>query len=145
MRLTFHQLRLLLAVSREGSVSRAAQRLHLTQPTLSAQLRQLAEQVGLPLFERVGRRLHLTAAGRVVLDTANRVEQELERQLALVSGVGGPISFRLRNAPAVSVGPDLVRRLMASWQPQSDRGHSRLPAGHPMSRHVLYRLRNPRA
>ena len=38
MRLTFHQLRLLLAVSREGSVSRAAQRLHLTQPTLSTQI-----------------------------------------------------------------------------------------------------------
>ena len=44
MRLTLHQLRLLLAVTREGSVSRAAQRLHLTQPTLSTQLRQLAEQ-----------------------------------------------------------------------------------------------------
>ena len=43
MRLTLHQLRLLLAVTREGSVSRAAQRLHLTQPTLSTQLRQLAE------------------------------------------------------------------------------------------------------
>lgn len=69
-------------------------------------------------------------AGAVLSFDPSPLEQELERQLALVSGVGGPISFRLRNAPAVSVGPDLVRRLMASWQPQSDRGHSRLPAGH---------------
>ena len=78
MRLTFHQLRLLLTVSREGTVSRAAQRLHLAQPTLSAQLRQLADQVRLPLFERIGRRLHLTAAGKLVVETAERLEQELE-------------------------------------------------------------------
>jgi len=58
------------------------------------------------------------------------LEQELERQLSLVAAVGGAISFRLRNAPAVSVGPELVRRLIQSWQPLSDRGHARLPAGH---------------
>jgi hypothetical protein len=60
------------------------------------------------------------------------LEAELERQLSLVAGVGGAISFRLRNAPAVSIGPDLVRRLMQSWQPLSDRTHARLPAGHQL-------------
>jgi DNA-binding transcriptional LysR family regulator len=115
MRLTFHQLRLLLAVSREGGVSRAAQRLHLTQPTLSAQLRQLAEQVGLPLFERVGRRLHLTAAGRVVLDTANRVEQELERLDETLAELRGDVVGRLRLA-VVSTAETFIPRLLGDFR-----------------------------
>ena len=115
MRLTFHQLRLLLAVSREGSVSRAAQRLHLTQPTLSAQLRQLAEQVGLPLFERVGRKLHLTAAGRVVLDTANRVEQELERLDETLAELRGDVVGRLRLA-VVSTAEAFIPRLLGDFR-----------------------------
>ena len=98
MRLTLHQLRLLLAVTREGSVSRAAQRLHLTQPTLSTQLRQLAEQVGLPLFERVGRRLHLTPAGEVVVASATRLEQELELLDETLAELRGDIGGRLRLA-----------------------------------------------
>jgi DNA-binding transcriptional LysR family regulator len=115
MRLTFHQLRLLLAVSREGSVSRAAQRLHLTQPTLSPQLRQLAEQVGLPLFERVGRRLHLTAAGRVVLDTAARVEQELENLDETLAELRGDVVGRLRLA-VVSTAETFIPRLLGDFR-----------------------------
>lgn len=115
MRLTFHQLRLLLAVSREGSVSRAAQRLHLTQPTLSTQLRQLAEQVGLPLFERVGRRLHLTAAGRVVLDTAARVEQELENLDETLAELRGDVVGRLRLA-VVSTAETFIPRLLGDFR-----------------------------
>ena len=115
MRLTFHQLRLLLAVSREGSVSRAAQRLHLTQPTLSTQLRQLADQVGLPLFERVGRKLHLTAAGRVVLDTAARVEQELENLDETLAELRGDVVGRLRLA-VVSSAETFIPRLLGDFR-----------------------------
>ncbi|MDX9886558.1 LysR family transcriptional regulator [Thauera sp.] len=115
MRLTFHQLRLLLAVSREGSVSRAAQRLHLTQPTLSTQLRQLAEQVGLPLFERVGRKLHLTAAGRVVLGTAARVEQELENLDETLAELRGDVVGRLRLA-VVSTAETFIPRLLGDFR-----------------------------
>ena len=115
MRLTFHQLRLLLAVSREGSVSRAAQRLHLTQPTLSTQLRQLAEQVGLPLFERIGRKLHLTAAGRVVLDTAARVEQELENLDETLAELRGDVVGRLRLA-VVSTAETFIPRLLGDFR-----------------------------
>lgn len=114
MRLTFHQLRLLLAVSREGSVSRAAQRLHLTQPTLSAQLRQLAEQVGLPLFERVGRKLHLTAAGHAVLDTAQRVEQELESLDETLAELRGDVVGRLQLA-VVSTAETFIPRLLGDF------------------------------
>ena len=115
MRLTFHQLRLLLAVSREGSVSRAAQRLHLTQPTLSAQLRQLAEQVGLPLFERVGRKLHLTAAGHAVLDTAQRVQQELESLDETLAELRGDVVGRLQLA-VVSTAETFIPRLLGDFR-----------------------------
>ena len=115
MRLTFHQLRLLLAVSREGSVSRAAQRLHLTQPTLSAQFSHLAEQAGLPLFEPVGPKLHLTAAGRVVLDTAARVEQELENLDETLAELRGDVVGRLRLA-VVSTAETFIPRLLGDFR-----------------------------
>ena len=115
MRLTLHQLRLLLAVTREGSVSRAAQRLHLTQPTLSTQLRQLAEQVGLPLFERVGRRLHLTPAGEVVVASAPRLEQELELLDETLAELRGDIGGRLRLA-VVSTAETFIPRLLGEFR-----------------------------
>lgn len=115
MRLTLHQLRLLLAVTREGSISRAAQRLHLTQPTLSTQLRQLAEQVGLPLFERVGRRLHLTPAGEVVVASATRLEQELELLDDTLAELRGDIGGRLRLA-VVSTAETFIPRLLGEFR-----------------------------
>ena len=115
MRLTLHQLRLLLAVSREGGVTRAAQRLHLTQPTLSAQLRQLSEQVGLALFERVGRRLHLTAAGEAVVASAQRVEHELEALDETLAGLRGDLAGRLRLA-VVSTAETFIPRLLGDFR-----------------------------
>ncbi|HNS92066.1 MAG TPA: LysR family transcriptional regulator [Thauera sp.] len=115
MRLTLHQLRLLLAVSREGSVTRAAQRLHLTQPTLSGQLRQLSEQVGLPLFERVGRRLHLTTAGDAVVGAAQRVEQELENLDETLAELRGDVAGRLRLA-VVSTAETFIPRLLGDFR-----------------------------
>src|SRR5450830_1341502 len=65
-RYTLRQLDTFLEVVRTGSVSRAAENLHVTQPAGSMQLRQLEESVGLPLIEVVGRRGRLTAAGKDV-------------------------------------------------------------------------------
>ena len=64
MHVTLRQLKVFDAVARRGGVTRAAEELHLTQPTVSVQIRQLADAVGLPLTEQVGRQLHLTDAGR---------------------------------------------------------------------------------
>lgn len=52
-----------LAVAEEGNITKAADRLHLTQPTLSRQLRELEEELGAPLFVRGKRRIALTEAG----------------------------------------------------------------------------------
>ena len=61
---TFRQLVLLEAVARNSSFTRAAEELHLTQPAVSTQIKQLEEEVGMPLFEHMGKKIFLTAAGR---------------------------------------------------------------------------------
>lgn len=62
-RYTLRQLDIFLVLARELSVSRAAEKLHVTQPAVSMQLRLLEEAVGLPLFEQIGRKIRLTDAG----------------------------------------------------------------------------------
>jgi DNA-binding transcriptional LysR family regulator len=66
-------LRAFVLAAREGSVSRAAERLHLTQPAVSLQLKRLAEETGLQLFTRTPHGLALTADGAALLPQAERV------------------------------------------------------------------------
>ena len=61
---TLPQLHLFEAAARLGSLRRAAEELHMAQPTASVQMRKLTETIGVPLFEQVGKRLYLTDAGR---------------------------------------------------------------------------------
>jgi DNA-binding transcriptional LysR family regulator len=58
------------------SFSRAAEELHLTQPAVSAQVRELEGHAGLPLFERLGKRIHLTAAGAELLVHSRAIVQQ---------------------------------------------------------------------
>ena len=66
-------LRIFTAVVREGGVTRAAERLHRVQSNVTTRIRQLEEDVGVPLFTREGKRLVLTPAGHVLLDYADRL------------------------------------------------------------------------
>ena len=71
--LNYHHLRYFRVIAQELSVTRAAERLNLSPPALSIQLRQLEESLGQPLFERGRRGLRLTEAGRVALDYAEEI------------------------------------------------------------------------
>lgn len=71
--LNYHHLYYFYVVAREGSIAKAKDKLLLSQPTISAQLRELEAQLGRPLFERRHQRLHLTESGRVALDYAERI------------------------------------------------------------------------
>jgi LysR family transcriptional activator of nhaA len=71
--LNYHHLLYFWTVAHEGSVSKAAERLRLSQPTVSGQVRQLEQSLGEPLFERRGRRLVLTEVGRVVYRYADEI------------------------------------------------------------------------
>lgn len=74
-RLNFHHLRYFWAVAKEGHLTQAAKRLRVSQSALSAQIRQLEEQLGAPLFLREGRRLTLTEAGKIAVAHAEDIFQ----------------------------------------------------------------------
>jgi len=114
MNYTFRQLQLFLALTERGSITGAAEACHVTQPTVSMQLRELTEAVGLPLYEQIGKRLHLTAAGealagtaRVMLDESIAFEQTINAMKGLERG-------RLRIA-LVSTAKYFVPRLLGSF------------------------------
>src|SRR6266851_3906813 len=67
------QLEYFAAVANHGTYTAAADRLHVAQPALWKQVHELEREVGLPLFERVGRRVQITTAGRQLLDRANQL------------------------------------------------------------------------
>jgi len=73
MELNFHHLRYFHTVAHEGNLTRAAERLNVSQSAVSTQIRQLEERLGQPLFERRGRSLFLTEAGRIALDHADAI------------------------------------------------------------------------
>jgi len=72
-RFNYNHLRYFWAVAHEGSLTRTAERLNLSQSTLSVQIRKLEDRLGHDLFERRGRRLELTEAGRIALDHADAI------------------------------------------------------------------------
>lgn len=91
MTYTLRQLQVFSAVAAARSYTLAAERLHLTQPAVFAQVRQLEAQIGQPLIVRVGRRMDLTEAGELVLQSAAAMLAEvsrLESDLRALAGLG---------------------------------------------------------
>jgi len=84
--LNFNHLRYFWAVAHEGSLTRAAERLNLSQSALSVQIQKLEYQMGHPLFERVGKRLVLTEAGQISLDYADTVFQAGDELMSTLEG-----------------------------------------------------------
>jgi DNA-binding transcriptional LysR family regulator len=80
--LNLDQLRALVQVIEFGSFSAAARRLHLSQPAVSLQIRELEERCGVCLVERIGKCMRPTAAGRELIAYAQRIEAEADRALA---------------------------------------------------------------
>jgi LysR family transcriptional activator of nhaA len=107
--LNYHHLLYFWMVVREGSITRAAENLYVSQPTVSAQLRELERAVGEKLYEKSGRELKLTATGRMVFEYAEEifsVGQELMNRLKSNRGTRGS---------TVNIGiPDVMPKLIAS-------------------------------
>ncbi len=81
-----HQLRYLRAVVRSGSVTAAAEAEFVAQPSVSKQIRLLEQEIGIPLFHRVGRRVVPTDAAHALADCADRIFDDLAATLAAISG-----------------------------------------------------------
>ena len=88
--MTLRQLRVFAAVARHLSFTKAARELHLTQPAVSQQVKLLEAEVGLPLFEQIGRKVHLAPAGVELLrytDQAMELLRQASESLAAMRGL----------------------------------------------------------
>ena len=111
---TLHQLKVFETAARHGSFTRAAEELFLTQPTVSMQMKQLAQTVGLPLFEKLGKQLFLTDAGKELLATCHDIFERLDRYEMLVADFKGMTQGKLRLA-AVTTTTCFVPRLLGPF------------------------------
>jgi len=97
IRATLQQLRLFEAVAHHGSFTRAAEAIHLTQPAISIQIKRLEEGLGVSLFEQMGKKIYLTAAGKELYATCQDVFERLtafEGKLDELRGeVAGPLNL----------------------------------------------------
>jgi DNA-binding transcriptional LysR family regulator len=114
---TLRQLRVFLAAARHMNFSRAAEELHLTQPAVSTQIKELAQDAGLPLFERIGRRTYLTPAGEEMLACARAIVQRLREAEDSLGRLKGVTGGRL-NVAVISAGDYFFPRLLAAFGAQ---------------------------
>jgi DNA-binding transcriptional LysR family regulator len=108
------QLAVFEASARLGSFTRAAEELHLAQPTVSTQIKKLTETVGLPLFERIGKKIHLTAAGQALCEGARDLMGTLSRVDQLLASLRGLHAGRLRLAAGTGC-EHFVAHLLAAF------------------------------
>lgn len=114
LHLTIRQLKIFDAVARHLSHSRAAKELYLSQPAVSMQIKQLEHSVGLPLFDQVGKQIHLTEAGQEMLHYTRNIAQQLEEMDAMFSEMKGLEHGRL-NISAVSTASYFMPQLLAKF------------------------------
>lgn len=114
MNATFRQLRLFLFFAEHLSVTAAARACHVTQPTASMQLKELSEGIGLPLYEQVGKRLYLTAAGEALATTARNMMNEWGAFEQHADALKGMTRGRLRLS-VVSTAKYFVPRVLGTF------------------------------
>jgi DNA-binding transcriptional LysR family regulator len=93
---TLHQLVVFEAAARHQSFTRAAEELLITQPTVSTQIKQLTQAVGVPLFEQIGKRLYLTEAGRYLMSTCHDIFAQLDNFDMVIASLQGTKQGKLR-------------------------------------------------
>lgn len=104
-------LRYFLAVAQQGTVTAAAEQLHVAQPAISRQLRSLERELGITLFNRNGPRLALTAAGREMVEIATDIVQRSDRATDAAHAMAAGHLTRLN----VAAGPNTIRYLLAPF------------------------------
>ena len=114
MNITFKQLRLFLALEQTESVTKAARMMHITQPTASMQLKDMAENIGSPLFEVISKKIHLTGLGKEFAKTAREMMDRWEAFEQHATQMKGLTKGRLRVA-VVSTAKYFVPKLLGSF------------------------------
>lgn len=111
---TLHQLKVFETVARNGSFTRAAEELLITQPTVSSQVKQLTKSVGLPLFEQIGKSLYLTDAGKELLLTCQDIFEKLNNFEIKIADLKGTKQGQL-NLAVITTAKYFVPRLLGSF------------------------------
>src|ERR1700683_2427650 len=109
-------LRYFVIVAEEQNVTRAAERLHVSQPPLSRQIRDLEQELGVGLFRRTAKSLALTEAGKIFLNEARAVLLRAEKAVQTVRAVasGGRGQLRVGYAPSLTV--ELLPQALRSFE-----------------------------
>ncbi len=114
--LNLHQLEVFQAVARHLNFSRAAEELNLSQPAVSMHVKQLEENLGLSLFEKVGRRVHLTDAGRHLYEYSERIFALIEETIQCMEDVKGVHRGNLRVAADTTAGVYVVPSYLGAFR-----------------------------
>jgi LysR family transcriptional regulator, low CO2-responsive transcriptional regulator len=119
LNLTFRQLKVFEAAARHLSYTRAAEELHLSQPGVSMQIKQLEEVVGLPLFEQIGKKMHLTVAGKEIYIYSQSIGHLLDEAEVVMEELKGVQSGRLAISVATTAS-HFATRLLAAFSQRYD-------------------------
>jgi LysR family transcriptional regulator, hydrogen peroxide-inducible genes activator len=111
---SLRQLQYVAAIAESLSFRKAAERCHVSQPSLSAQVAQLEEALGTRLFERDRRRVLVTAAGREIVERARLILLETADLVALARRLGDPLAGTLRLGVIPTISPYLLPRVRAA-------------------------------
>lgn len=113
------KLKVFRVVADTMNFRRAADELHLTQPAVTAQIKPLEENLGIDLFDRIGREIKLTPAGATLLEYVRRIEAITNDAIAALAPFGGQegseLSVGASHTIAVYLLPKLLPELMAEW------------------------------
>lgn len=114
--ITLRQMRVFAAVARNLSFTKAARELHLTQPAISQQVKLLEEEVGLPLFEHIGRKVHLAPAGVELLRYTEQAMELLRQASESLSAMRG-LKRGVLKLGAVSTAKYFAPSLLSAFTP----------------------------
>jgi len=122
---TFQQMRLFEAVARHGSITRAAEEVNLTQPSVSMQVRALEEKLGQPLTEQIGKRLRLTPAGEVAATASRDILARLAEMTSALEDLSGAVAGPL-NVAVVTTAKYFLPKLLGNFKSRYPRVQPRL-------------------
>jgi LysR family transcriptional regulator, transcriptional activator of the cysJI operon len=112
------RLRVFHAIAQAESFTKAAELLHLTQPGLSKHIKHLEEELGVPLFDRMARKVSLTSAGEILYEAAREVIASVASAEQRIQELAGLRRGRLRVGASFPVGLYVLPRLLAAYRKQ---------------------------
>lgn len=114
--LNLHQLATFQVVAKHCSYVRAAEELHFSQPAVSAQIRQLEETLGLKLFDKIGRKTHLTDAGQELYRYTQKISALIDETMETMESLRSPQYGRLSVGADTTVGTYVIPALLGKFR-----------------------------